>query len=201
MRRTPRARGAVTAVLAAVTAVVLTAGGCGATGTGTGSGPGIPDDPGTGPFTKVRVRADLDASAVDAGAPPNDPRWVAMEKSAEAAGSPAACAVQYRSFGTPGERLDVRRYEAVLGELGERGWRRSGERQQRTAPDGTVGEASQTFTKRGWSLVAQYWGVPETGHIGLVATEDACVRRSGPGQALGAPRTIGERFPYAKLLP
>ncbi|GAA3396146.1 hypothetical protein GCM10017752_48820 [Streptomyces roseoviridis] len=190
-----------TGVIGVAVALALGAGGCGAKGTGGdhgkgkgGGGVGASGRSGdAGAYTKARARAELDASAADAGAPRNDPRWVAMEKSAQASRSPLACVVQYQGFGTRGKRLDLPRFEAVVGELRERGWQRSGEREERRAGDGTVSEARQAFTKRGWSLVAMYWGVPETGRIGLVATEDACVARAG-----GEP---GQGFPHAKLLP
>ncbi|MET9374828.1 hypothetical protein ABZX98_11845 [Streptomyces sp. NPDC002992] len=171
---------------AAAVAVVLGAAGCGAgEGGGASAAPSAsarPED--SGPLTKDRVRAELDTSAADAGAPPPDPDWRAMGTRAKP-GSLGACGVSYRGYGTETEPVHLRRYEAVVDELRERGWQQSGERRERKTSDGTVGEVLWVFKKRGWSLVAEFRSFPDEGYINLAAGEDACVKQAGGGTGAG----------------
>ncbi|MER7520771.1 hypothetical protein [Streptomyces sp. NPDC126499] len=221
---TGRGAPAAAAVAALALAVTLTLGatGCAAGGTGAGTGAGSGSGAGTGagsgsgagagtgggapsastapqrpvdagPFSRERVRGELAAAMADAGAPSTDPSWETLVKRLPA-DSWARCLVVHKAHGTRTAPLGLRRYEAVLGELGERGWReRPGLRKETKGEGGAAGEVQRVFTQRGWSLVAEFRGLPATGQIGLQASEDACVARAGgePGQA----------FPYAKLLP
>ncbi|MFD0368540.1 DUF4148 domain-containing protein [Streptomyces sp. NPDC059071] len=151
-------RTATAVVLAAM--VTLAATGC------SGEGPGE-----SGPLTKEQVREELTAARTEAGAPPDDPSWEALAKAAPA-DTWAKCLVMYKGRGTRLAPVDSRRYETVLSGLRERGWRQSGRTE--------TGDVVHTFTKDGWSLVAEFRGIPATGQISLMATEDACVARSGP---------------------
>lgn len=176
MRRTVRLRAA--GITAAV-AVVLAAGGCGTGGAGTSGASSPPVSAGpedSRPLTKERALAELEGSAAEAGAPAPDPDWAAQSKKAEA-GSLGACGVDYKGFGTEGERVEVGTYDAVVGKLRERGWRESGQRTERKSDDGTVGVVQALLKKRDWTLVAEFRGVPGPGTVTLTAFEDACVER------------------------
>ncbi|MFF6774653.1 hypothetical protein ACFY8W_13960 [Streptomyces sp. NPDC012637] len=180
---------ATAAAAAAAVAVVLGAGGCAengahagaggpaAAGSTTGSTTARPED--SGPFTRERVRAELDASAAEAGAPPTDPDWAETEKEPAAPGSLGSCTVMYKAYGTDRERLDIPRYDAVAGELRDRDWKQAGRRKERKAKDGTVFVVQQVFKKRGWTLVSEFRGWPQTGTLSLAAFDEACLKRSG----------------------
>ncbi|MGW4163630.1 hypothetical protein [Streptomyces sp. NPDC004788] len=174
MRMTAKGQAVVAAV--AVAAVLLGAAGCGKSDVGKPGGAAAASSD-SGPFTKERVRAELDDSAEGAGAPPMDPDWAAMEKQSRA-GSLAACGVSYRGYGTESERVDSGRYDKVVDELRERGWQQTGERKERKTADGAVGQVQQLFKKRGWTLLAEFRGIPEPGLINLAAGEDACVKQA-----------------------
>ncbi|MFB7372378.1 hypothetical protein ACFC0D_21320 [Streptomyces sp. NPDC056222] len=163
---------------AVAVAVVLGAAGCGAGEGGGASASARPED--SGPFTKDRARADLDTSTADAGAPAADPDWAAMDARAKP-GSLGACGVSYRGYGTEKDRVELPRYEAVVDELRERGWRQAGERRERKTGDGTIGEVLWVFKKRGWTLVTEFRNFPDAGYINLAAFEDTC-----RDQAVGA---------------
>ncbi|WP_185893489.1 hypothetical protein [Streptomyces sp. WAC08241] len=157
-----------TAVRAAVVvAVVLGAAGC---GTGDGGPSAVPSATAraedTGPVTKASAQADIDAAVADAGAPADDPDWAKM--------TAARCGAGYRGYGTEDEKADLGRYEAVVGELRERGWRPSGEAPERKDESGTVRSAQKVFTKRGWTLTAEFQGV-EAGLINVSAADKACI--------------------------
>ncbi|MFE5732766.1 hypothetical protein ACFQ7A_17900 [Streptomyces sp. NPDC056528] len=165
-----------TAVRAAVlVAVLLGAAGC-------GTGDGGADDAGkrdgasaassatpraedTGPVTKASAQADIEAAAADAGAPANDPDVAEMTAD--------RCEAGYRGYGTEDEKVGLERYEAVLGELRERGWEPSFEVPERKDGNGTVQIAHKYFTKRGWTLSAEFQGF-ETGLISVSAADKAC---------------------------
>ncbi|WP_051715513.1 hypothetical protein [Streptomyces bikiniensis] len=166
-----------TAVRAAVVmAVVLGAAGCG-TGDGGTDGGGkrggasaapsaTPRAEDTGPVTKASAQADIEAAAADAGAPADDPDWAKM--------TAARCGAGYHGYGTEDEKVDFGRYEAVVGELRERGWQPSGEAPERKDENGTVRIAQKIFTKRGWTLTAEFRGF-DTGQISVSAADKACV--------------------------
>ncbi|MFC8507428.1 hypothetical protein ACFU3J_05050 [Streptomyces sp. NPDC057411] len=184
-----KAVGLRAAGVTAAVAAVLAAGGCGTSGAGAAgaagvSSPSLSPSPSatadSGPFTKERARAELEAAAADAGAPAPDPDWASMSKEAPA-GSLGACTVNYKGFGTQGERVEVGTYEAVLAKLRERGWQETGQRNERKAQDGTVGLVQNGLRKRGWKLVAEFRAFPEEGSVSLVAFEDACTRRVRKG--------------------
>ncbi|MFC7966875.1 hypothetical protein [Streptomyces cinereoruber] len=165
-----------TAVRAAVVmAVVLGAAGC-------GTGDGGADDAGkrggasaapsatpraedTGPVTKASAQADIEASAADAGAPANDPGVAEM--------TATRCDASYRGYGTEDEKVGLERYEAVIGELRERGWQPSFEVPERKDENGTVQIVHKYFTKRGWTLSAEFRAF-ETGLISVNAADKAC---------------------------
>ncbi|MFF8603977.1 hypothetical protein ACF065_23805 [Streptomyces sp. NPDC015232] len=160
---------------AAVAVVLLGAAGCG-TGDAEAGAPASASPADTRPFTKDGMRAELDATVKDAGAPPMDPDVAELERRPARAGSLAACGVVYRGYGTDDEPLDPGRFDAMVDELRERGWRQAGERKERKDADGVVGEVLQVFKNRGWTLVAEFRGLPEPGYINLAAGEDTCVR-------------------------
>ncbi|MEV6328677.1 hypothetical protein [Streptomyces sp. NPDC051909] len=173
MKGTVTGRAAVAA--ATVTVVLLGAAGCGTGDTKAGA-PASASPADTRPFTKDGMRAELDATAKDAGAPPMDPDVAELERRHARAGSPAACVVRYRGYGTDDEPLDLGRFDATVDELRERGWQQAGERRERKDADGAVGEVRQVFKNRGWTLVAEFRGIPEPGYINLAAGEDTCVQ-------------------------
>lgn len=182
---------------AAVTvSVVLGVTGCGTTDGGGAGKPGgataapssaRPEE--TGPFTKERARADVDAATADAGAPPADPEWAKRYEDAPA-GSVNTCLVAYRGYATEAAPVDLGRFEAVLGELRERGW------QEQRPKDGVEHKADEmaeaVLTKRGWSLVVEFRALPETDHyVDMMAFGKACVDKHGginppPGLDLGS---------------
>ncbi|WP_432085291.1 hypothetical protein [Streptomyces sp. bgisy095] len=159
-------RGGTAVRAAVVVAVVLGAAGCDTGDGGTSAAPSVTvraED--LGPVTKASAQAEIDAAAADAGAPAGDPDWAKMTAS--------RCGAGYRGYGTEGEKVDLGRYEAVVGELRERGWQPSGEAPERKDENGTVQIAQKVFTKRGWTLTAEFQGF-ETGLISVSAADKAC---------------------------
>lgn len=171
----------------AVVAAVLGAGGCGTSGDGASAAPRASasaraED--SGPFTKDRVQADLDTSTADAGAPPADPDWAAAQKAAPA-GSLGACGVLYKGYGTESAPVDLGRYDAVIGELRERGWQEFKERKERKSADGTVGNVVLLLKKRDWTMTTEFRGLPDHGEITLDAFQEDCVKKARPGSVPG----------------
>ncbi|MFJ6578489.1 hypothetical protein ACIQMY_21280 [Streptomyces sp. NPDC091368] len=169
------------AAIAAV-AIALGVAGC-------GSGGAAPAAEDTGPFTKGRAQADLDGAMADAGAPSADPDWGRAYAKAPA-GSAQTCFVFHRGYATKGESVDLGRFEAVMGELSERGWK---EQQPKDGVERKAEEMAQAvLLKRGWSLVAEFRSFPEAdSYISLAAFDKACVEENGgisapPGFPLGA---------------
>ncbi|MFE7599925.1 hypothetical protein [Streptomyces sp. NPDC057494] len=171
---------------AAALGLALGVAGCGPEG-------GAPAAEETGPFTKERAQADLDGSMADAGAPSADPDWAQMYAKApvgSARASARACVVGYRGYATKDDSVDLGRFEAVVGELGERGWT---EQRPKDGVERKAEEMAQAvFVKRGWSLVAEFRSFPEAdSYIGLAAFDKTCVKENGgisapPGFPLGA---------------
>ncbi|MFE6853421.1 hypothetical protein ACFVDH_21855 [Streptomyces sp. NPDC057674] len=180
--------------VAAAAVAVLGAAGCDAGGakdpaagasagspSATGAPESVPPRPkGTGPLAKDVVRADIEGSAADAGVPANAPEY------GEGFGdgppdSPMSCAVAFKGFGTKDATVDIGRYEVVVDELAERGWRYSGKGRGHEAKDGVVWAAQEMFKQRGWTLVAEYRPAQDDGVITLMAFEDACAKRTGMG--------------------
>ncbi|MEU8540977.1 hypothetical protein AB0C52_13480 [Streptomyces sp. NPDC048717] len=124
------------------------------------------------------MRTDLDASASAAGAPPADPDWAAREKKAPA-GSLGACGVSYRGYGTQSDPVDLRRYDAVIGELRGRGWQEITKRREREAADGSVGGVVLMLKKRDWTMTTEFLGHREGGWINLSAFQEDCVKKNG----------------------
>ncbi|MFC7976097.1 hypothetical protein ACFUT3_12740 [Streptomyces cinereoruber] len=156
-----------TAVRAAVVmAVLLGAAGCGTGDGGSSAAPSAtPRAEDTGPVTKASAQADIEAAAADAGAPANYPSVAQM--------AATHCAASYRGYGTESEKVGLERYEAVIGELRERGWQPSFEVPERKDENGTVQVVHKYFTKRGWTLSAEYQAF-ETGLINVKAADKAC---------------------------
>ncbi|MFI9118501.1 hypothetical protein ACIGW0_03675 [Streptomyces bikiniensis] len=165
-----------TAVRAAVVmAVVLGAAGCGTGGGGADGGgkrggasaapSATPRAEDTGPVTKASAQTDIEAAAADAGAPANYPDVVEM--------AATRCGAAYRGYGTEDEKVGLERYEAVVGELRERGWQPSFEAPGRKDENGTVQIVHKYFTKRGWTLSAEFQAF-ETGLISVSAADKAC---------------------------
>ncbi|MEU1542054.1 hypothetical protein ABZ461_28880 [Actinacidiphila glaucinigra] len=161
----------------AVAVIALGAAGCGASGAGTeaAAAPASPRPKGTGPLTKEVVRTDLDASAVDAGIPANAPDFGGMNEDAEA-GSPRSCGLGFKGFGTKATKVDVARWESVVGELRERDWKQAREPDKRRGSDGVVYDARVVLKQRGWTMVAEYLS-SRVGVITLLAYEDACMKK------------------------
>ncbi|WP_411073590.1 hypothetical protein [Streptomyces sp. cmx-4-7] len=165
-----------TAVRAAVVvAVVLGAAGCGTGGGGaddagkrggaSAASSATPRAEDTGPVTKASAQAEIDAAVTEAGAPADDPDWAEM--------TAARCGAGYHGYGTEGEKVDFGRYEAVVGELRERGWQLSGESPESKDENGTVRIAQKVFTKRGWILTAEFRDI-QMGLISMSAGDEAC---------------------------
>ncbi|MFF3257007.1 hypothetical protein ACFYWP_39905 [Actinacidiphila glaucinigra] len=173
----------------AVAVIALGAAGCGASDSGTEGAaapvlaPPQPRPQGTGPLTKDVVRTDLDTSAADAGVPANAPEFGGMNEDAEA-GSPRSCALGFKGFGTKAAKVDVARWESVVGELRERDWQQAREPDKRRGPDGVVYDARVVLKQRGWTMVAEYLS-SQVGVITLLAYDDACMKKinADAGQA------------------
>lgn len=140
------------AVAAAV--IVLGAAGCGTGNASTGASalPPSPRPKGTGLLTKEVVRADLDTSAADAGAPASVPEFAGMNEDAEA-GSLRSCGIGFKGFGTETTTVDVARYDAVVRELRERtGSRPRSRRSARANPGRFMAPTTSSSSAAGpWS--------------------------------------------------
>lgn len=163
------------AVAAAV--IVLGAAGCGTGDAGTGASalPPSPRPKGTGLLTKEVVRADLDTSAADAGAPASVPEFAGMNEDAEA-GSLRSCGIGFKGFGTETTTVDVARYDAVVRELRERDWQPAQEPEKRKGKSGAIYDAHDLLKQRGWTMVAEYMDLGD-GVITLMAYDDACMKK------------------------
>ncbi|MEW1694826.1 hypothetical protein [Streptomyces sp. NPDC091278] len=168
------------AVLAAL-AVVLGAVGCGAEGTAAPVplATVVPRPPGTGPLTKEVVRADLDGSAANARVPANSRG--SLTKDVDDPASPLSCVVRFMGFHEESVPVDIPRYERVLSELGERGWKQRGERQERKAVDGSDSQFTVVLEQRGWRLKTEYRNIGDGGTVSLAAFDEACLKRTGGG--------------------
>ncbi|MCX4681142.1 hypothetical protein OG413_38725 [Streptomyces sp. NBC_01433] len=174
----------------AVAAIALGAAGCGTSDAGTEAAgadvadaevaatPTSPRPKGTGLLTKEVVRTDLDTSAADAGVPANAPEYGRMSEGTPADSPPQSCGVAFKGFGTETTPVDVARYEAVVGELGERDWQQPQKRYERkNMDDGVINEARTVLNQRGWTVVAEYRTFQKDGVITLSAFEDACLKQ------------------------
>ncbi|MFE2236504.1 hypothetical protein ACFXA4_28620 [Streptomyces sp. NPDC059442] len=126
------------------------------------------------------MRTDLDTSAADAGLPANAPEYAGSNENAPA-GSPRACGVGYKGYGTKTSPVDTARFDKVVGELRDRDWQPSGERAERKGKDGAVFEVRVILKQRGWTVVTQYRALGDDGDISLMAYDDACMKQNGPG--------------------
>ncbi|MFJ6460251.1 hypothetical protein ACIQM0_04190 [Streptomyces sp. NPDC091387] len=162
----------------AIAVIALGVTGCGTSDTGTGaaaaSAPAAPRPKGTGPLPEKVVRADLDSSAANAGVPNNAPDFArsAEERTDD---SLMSCAVAFKGFGTKTTPVDLTRFEKLVSELRERDWRPP--RKDLKGAD-AVGETRVVLKQRGWSMVASHMDI-QKGVVTLLATEDACVKRTG----------------------
>ncbi|MFI6416945.1 hypothetical protein ACIBG6_05905 [Streptomyces sp. NPDC050842] len=167
----------------AIAVIALGAAGCGGagdTGVAAKTAPPSPRPQGTGPLSKEVIRSDLDTSVADAGVPANAPKYARTFDDAPV-GSKQSCSVAFKGFGTETTPVDLARYEALVGELRERGWRQSGDRKERKDVDGAIGEVQAVLKQRGWTIVTDYASIPEEGVITLMAFEDACMKKHGYG--------------------
>ncbi|MFG2597729.1 hypothetical protein [Streptomyces sp. NPDC048462] len=167
------------AVAAAVIALGAAGCGTGAAGAGATAGgkPTSPRPEGTGPLTYDDVRTDLTTSAADAGVPENEPGFGQRVHGAPSDGPPRACAAGFKGFGSTSTPFDLVRFQALVGELRERDWQRSRERDPKARA--AHGETRVVLKQRGWTLVANYLDVPEEGVITLSGFEDACMEKDG----------------------
>ncbi|WP_406363387.1 hypothetical protein [Streptomyces sp. NBC_01579] len=160
----------------AAAVIVLGAAGCGTGDAGTGAStlPPSPRPKSTGLLTKEVVRADLDTSAADAGAPASVPEFAGMNEDAEA-GSLRSCGIGFKGFGTETTTVDVARYDAVVRELRERDWQpaQEPEPERRKDKSGAIYVAHDLLKQRGWTMVAEYMDQVIT----LMAYDDACMKK------------------------
>ncbi|MDX2644338.1 hypothetical protein PV341_12305 [Streptomyces sp. PA03-1a] len=166
----------------AVAVMALGAAGCGTSDADTGvsaapvTASPQPRPASTGPLTKEVVRADLDTSAADAGLPANVPEYAGMYEDAEA-GTLQVCGIGFKGLGTKSTPLDVPRWEAVVRELRERGWRQARKPEKRKYITGVTYEAIVVLKQRGWTIVVGYLNLHNDGAITLTADEDACIKK------------------------
>lgn len=165
---------------AVVVAIVTGAAGCGVSGSGTGTAviPAPPRPQGTGTLPKEVVRADLDTSAADARVPVNEE--AARQAANARPGTPRSCGVSLRAWTTDTVAMpvNVARYDAMVRELRERGWRTHDQRVRKT-PDDRTGYARTILKQRGWTLFTDFIGPGEEGIISLTAVENACMKKIG----------------------
>lgn len=160
----------------ALVVIAVGAAGCGTDDAGTGAPApsAAPRPKGTGPLPEKAVRADLDSSAANAGVPNNAPDFArsAEERTDD---SLMSCAVAFKGFGTKTTPVDLTRFEKLVSELRERDWRPP--RKDLKGAD-AAGETRVVLKQRGWSMVASHMDI-QKGVVTLLATEDACVKRTG----------------------
>lgn len=165
----------------AIAVIGLAAAGCGTSEGGAKGGNAVPVAPrpeGTGSLTKDFVRADLDAAAAAAGVPANAPKYALGYEQAPA-DSQLSCAVGFMGSREEKAKVDVARYDAVLRELGKRGWQQEGEPQRRKDKSGKPSDAMVGLGQRGWRLTAEYRSLDNGGTIRLLAFDDACMKAHG----------------------
>ncbi|MFE3069953.1 hypothetical protein [Streptomyces sp. NPDC059247] len=139
----------------------------------------VPRPPGTGPLPKDVVRADIDGSAANAGLPANARGSLTGDEDDPA--GPLSCLVRFKSFHEESAPVDIPRYERMLSELGERGWKQRGERQERKALDGSDSQFTVVLEQRGWKLKTEYGTFGDGGTVDLMAIDEACAERTRGG--------------------
>ncbi|TXS33201.1 hypothetical protein EAO71_03325 [Streptomyces sp. ms191] len=116
----------------------------------------------------------MDTSVADAGVPANVPEY-GEDRGPE--GSPRACGVSFKGFGTDEASVDLARFERLVAELRERAWRQPTKRTERTNRDGAIGVAEVFLSQRGWRMSVEYRNPPEEGVITILAYDVACLKK------------------------